>query len=63
MQTYEEGQIVKGIKVGTFRVVSLETSVGVELAILKEVHPETHEDGPHPKLGLPLDCIKPFIKS
>lgn len=54
---FQVGQIVKGIRAGTFRILSFRSIGGQEGVQLKEVNPNDHSKEAKGELWLPLDAV------
>lgn len=52
-----EGRIVRGVAYGVFRVLGVTNLKGTLVVSLKELHPKTWAEGPHPALKMPVDGV------
>ena len=57
-EDFEEGEIVKGRVCGTFKIRHFDQLCGMPCVFLKEVHPVTHKEGPHPEIAFTEDMIR-----
>ena len=57
MNNFSISQIVKGKVAGLFITLGFRTIAGEEVADLKEINPENHDEFAPGEVTLPLDCI------
>lgn len=60
MNDFEVGEVIRGVNVGIFRIVEFRKVGDLDGVEMKQVHPDTLEDGPHPILWHSFDMIKKF---
>ena len=58
-ENFKVGEIVEGRICGTFRIESFDKLAGHNMVLLKEIHPENHDnESPNPKLAFTEDMIR-----